>query len=238
MYPPKTSFQFAPKRTLLQPSIKGLITAGIVILTLAPTLFARDESVLARVTVYWAKGGSGSDRDTRAHKCSTGLRLRAGHCAVDPKKIPYGSRVVLPTGETLAAVDTGSAVKNRKAARQSGRSSYERNALVIDRFFETKGQALTWANSHPPFMPIRVVRPLSATAQPQLVSRSTAQQPQLASGSTAQPQLASRSQPLITWSPKPVVASSTNTSKSSTPKKLLVATAPAPVKSRLSTIGR
>jgi hypothetical protein len=217
MYPPKTSFQFAPKRTLLQPSIKGLIAAGFVILMLTPTLFARDESVLARVTVYWAKGGSGSDRDTRAHKCSTGLRLRAGHCAVDPKKIPYGSRVLLPNGETLAAVDTGSAVKNCKAARQSGRTSYERNALVIDRFFETKGQALTWANSHPPFMPIRVVRPLRATDQPQL---------------------ASRSQPLITWSPKPVVASSTNTSKSSAPKKLLVATAPAPVKSRLSTIGR
>jgi len=237
MYPLQLPFQFAPKRTLSQPPIKGLITAGIVILMLAPTLFARDESVLARVTVYWAKGGSGSDRDTRAHKCSTGLRLRAGHCAVDPRKIPYGSRVLLPNGETLAAVDTGSAVKNRKAARQSGRTSYERNALVIDRFFETKGQALTWANSHPPFMPIRVVRPLRATAQPQLASRATGQA-QLASRSTAQPQLASRSQPLITWSPKPVVASSTNTSKSSTPKKLLVATAPAPVKSRLSTIGR
>ena len=227
MYPRQLPFQFAPKRTLSQPPHKGLITAGIVILMLAPTLFARDESVLARVTVYWAKGGSGSDRDTRAHKCSTGLRLRAGHCAVDPRKIPYGSRVLLPNGETLAAVDTGSAVKNRKAARQSGRTSYERNALVIDRFFETKGQALTWANSHPPFMPIRVVRPFRATAQPELASHAT-----------AQPQLASRSQPLITWSPKPVVASSTNTSKSSTPKKLLVATAPAPVKSRLSTIGR
>ena len=229
MLPPQPSIQFAPKRTLSQPPIKGLITAGIVILMLAPTLFARDESVLARVTVYWAKGGSGSDRDTRAHRCSTGLRLRAGHCAVDPRKIPYGSRVVLPTGETLAAVDTGSAVKNRKAARQSGRTSYERSALVIDRFFETKRQALAWANTHPPFMPIRVVRPLRAAAQPQLASRAT-----------AQPQLASRSQPLITWGPKVVVASSTNTSKSSTTTKSLVATAtaPAPVKSRLSTIGR
>jgi hypothetical protein len=239
MLPPQPSIQFAPKRTLSQPPIKGLITAGVVILMLAPTLFARDESVLARVTVYWAKGGSGSDRDTRAHRCSTGLRLRAGHCAVDPRKIPYGSRVVLPTGETLAAVDTGSAVKNRKAARQSGRTSYERSALVIDRFFETKRQALAWANTHPPFMPIRVVRPLRAAAQPQLASRATAQ-PQLASRVTAQSQLASRSQPLITWGPKVVVASSTNTSKSSTTTKSLVATAtaPAPVKSRLSTIGR
>jgi hypothetical protein len=119
----------------------------------------RDESLLARVTVYWAKGGKGSDRYTRRHQSAIGQRLRTGHCAVDPRKIPYGSSVVLPTGETLAAVDTGTAVKNRKAARQSGRTTYERNALVVDRFFETKRQALAWANSHPLFMPIRVVRP-------------------------------------------------------------------------------
>jgi hypothetical protein len=40
-----------------------------------------------------------------------------------------------------------------------GRRSAERNALVVDRFFETKQQALTWANSHPPFMSLQVVQP-------------------------------------------------------------------------------
>jgi 3D (Asp-Asp-Asp) domain-containing protein len=128
---------------------------------LAPAVLAKDDSQLARVTVYWASGGSGSDRNTRNHRCATGTRLRAGHCAVDPRHIPYGSRVLLPNGETLAAVDTGGAVRNRKAARLGGRTPSEKQALVIDRFFETKGQALAWANSHPAFMPIRIVRPNS-----------------------------------------------------------------------------
>src|SRR3954463_2439700 len=85
--------------------------------------FAYEQSVLARVTVYWARGGRGSDRYTRQHKCAlSGTRLRTGHCAVDPRRIPYGSNVVLPDGSKLAAVDTGSAVRTRKAARQSGRT--------------------------------------------------------------------------------------------------------------------
>ena len=119
--------------------------------------------MLARVTVYWAKGGAGSDRYTRQHKCATGLRLQTGHCAVDPTKIAYGSRVVFPDGTTLAAVDTGTAVKNRKAARLSGQSAYERNAIVIDRFFENKRQALSWASRNPLFMTVRVVPPAQAT---------------------------------------------------------------------------
>src|SRR5438309_11926681 len=105
----------------------------------------RSNSLLARVTVYWAHGERGADRYTRKHKSATGQRLQQGHCAVDTRKIPYGSRVVLPDGSTLAAVDTGSAVRNRKAARRLGRSRDERNALVIDKFFETKRQALAWA---------------------------------------------------------------------------------------------
>src|SRR6186713_302732 len=92
------------------------------------------QTLLARVTVYWASGGKGSDRYTRKHKCATGLRLKAGHCAVDPAKIPYGSNVILPDGTSLAAVDTGTAVKNRKAARVLGRTPTEKNAVVIDRF--------------------------------------------------------------------------------------------------------
>jgi 3D (Asp-Asp-Asp) domain-containing protein len=119
----------------------------------------REQALLARVTVYWAKGGSGSDGYTRQHKCATGLRLQTGHCAVDPKKIAYGSRVIFPDGTTLAAVDTGTAVKNRKAARRSGHTIYEQNAIVIDRFFETKRQALSWAGRNPLFMTVRVVPP-------------------------------------------------------------------------------
>jgi 3D (Asp-Asp-Asp) domain-containing protein len=137
--------------------VKRLLLVVFIGLALADNSFARDNSLLARVTVYWARGGRGGDRYTRQHKSATGLRLQQGHCAVDPKRIPYGSRVVLPDGTALSAVDTGSAVRNRKAARRSGRTHYERNAIVIDKFFETKRQALAWANSNPPFVSVKVI---------------------------------------------------------------------------------
>jgi len=138
------------------------IVAGLFLL-LAPGVSAREhsareKSVLARITVYWASGGGGSDHWTRQHRCATGARLRAGHCAVDPRRIPYGSKVTLPDGPLLA-VDTGSAVVSRKAARRSGRTALERNALVIDRFFETKRQALNWASRNPSFMLVQVSPP-------------------------------------------------------------------------------
>jgi 3D (Asp-Asp-Asp) domain-containing protein len=138
--------------------MKRFLIAFLLMLLLAPHGFARDQSVLARVTVYWASGGGGSDRWTRRHICSTGARLAAGHCAVDPRRIPYGSRVTLPDA-TLLAVDTGSAVVSRKAARRAGRTALERGALVIDRFFETKQQAVSWANRNPYFMFVRVSPP-------------------------------------------------------------------------------
>jgi len=138
--------------------MRRLIRIIALILLLAPGAFAREQSLLARVTVYWAGDGCGSDRFTQQHKCATGMRLHSGHCAVDPRRIPYGSQVVFPDG-ACTAVDTGTAVINRKAARKAGRTVYERNAVVIDRFFETKGEALSWANEHPLFMNVRVVPP-------------------------------------------------------------------------------
>jgi 3D (Asp-Asp-Asp) domain-containing protein len=138
--------------------MKRFLFAFLLMLLLAPAGFAREQSILARVTVYWAGGGGGSDRWTRRHICSTGVRLASGHCAVDPRRIPYGSRVTLPDA-TLLAVDTGSAVVSRKAARRAGRTAVEKNALVIDRFFETKQQALNWAGRNPYFMFVRVFPP-------------------------------------------------------------------------------
>lgn len=144
----------------------AFVLAGL----LAPSGFAREQSLLARVTVYWASGGRGSDHWTRRHVCATGARLQAGHCAVDPRHIPYGSRVMLPDA-TLVAVDTGSAVVSRKAARRAGRTAQERSALVIDRFFETKQQALNWARRNPYFMFVRI-------SPPNLRSGSSFTQPQ------------------------------------------------------------
>ena len=101
----------------------------IFLLSLATTAFAREESVLARVTSYWAGEGS--------KFASTGRRLRPGHCAVDPKRIPYGSKVVFPDA-VCTAVDTGTAVVSRKAARLCGRTASQLKAIVVDRFFDTK----------------------------------------------------------------------------------------------------
>jgi 3D (Asp-Asp-Asp) domain-containing protein len=151
----------------LEVPVKKLIAPFLFITLFSPPAFAvlaRENPTMARVTVYWARGGSGSDRWTRQHKCSTGARLREGHCAVDPRKIPYGSQVVLPDGTKLQAVDTGSAVRTRRAARLSGRTSVERNAIVIDRFFETKRQALAWASRNPMFVSVQIAHPsFSAT---------------------------------------------------------------------------
>ena len=151
--------------------MKRLVLLLLFGVTAGANGFTGDKSLLARVTVYWAQGGHGADQYTRQHKSATGTRLRQGHCAVDPKKIPYGSHVVLPDGTTLSAVDTGTAVRNRKAARRSGRTNYERNAVVIDKFFETKRQALAWANSNPPFVSVKVIPPNTATvAKPNITN--------------------------------------------------------------------
>lgn len=126
----------------------ALLTIGFLIVQAVDAL---DQWTLARVTCYWR-----AENQLRA--ASNGARLRIGHCAVDPTKIPYGSRVVLGN-EELIAVDTGPAVVSRKAARLSGRTKEERDAMVIDRYFETKSQALAWEKAHPHFMKVRVIAP-------------------------------------------------------------------------------
>jgi 3D (Asp-Asp-Asp) domain-containing protein len=126
---------------------------------LASTGVARGESILARVTSYWA-GES-------PKYASTGRRLRAGHCAVDPKRIPYGSKVVFPD-LACTAVDTGPAIVSRKAARLCGRTASQLKAIVVDRFFETKQEAMAWMKAHPHFMTLQIVRPGSDSEPPEL----------------------------------------------------------------------
>jgi 3D (Asp-Asp-Asp) domain-containing protein len=131
---------------------KGMkyILTTIAFAFLFPALiFAGEDSFLARITVYWPGEG-------QLRACSNGARLRAGHCAVDPKRIPFGSRVLFPDAACIA-VDSGPDVVNRKAARVTGRTVSQRNAIVIDRFFESKEAALSWESRHPHFMTVRVV---------------------------------------------------------------------------------
>jgi 3D (Asp-Asp-Asp) domain-containing protein len=215
-------------------TVKRFIAATGLALLFVPPVFARTrvapeqqrgQSLLARVTVYWAGGGRGSDSYTRRHQCSTGVRLRVGHCAVDPRRIPYGSKVVLLDG-VYTAVDTGRAVINRKAARRAGRTASERNAPVIDCFFETKRQALSWANAHPAFMTVQVVAPncyrttpaqrpqVSKQPVPQVAAGNIPQTKRIAGGKQAAPQVASGTVPQTKWiaggkQPAPQVAAGT-----------------------------
>ena len=106
------------------------------------------KSRLARLTVYWPEEG---DHYTRRRMSSTGVYLREGHCAVDPKVIPYGSVVKIPGMGEYVAVDTGPAVVSRRAARTAGRTSHERKALVVDIFCSSRSQARAFEENAPEF---------------------------------------------------------------------------------------
>ena len=133
-----------------------LFYAFAFFLVLVWPALAREEVALARITGYRAHGKGGSG----ACAASTGARLHIGHCAVDPKRIPYGSKVVFPDA-TCTAVDTAPGVVSRKSARICGRTAAQRNAIVIDRFFATKRDAVVWSKAHPQFMMVRIVSPRS-----------------------------------------------------------------------------
>ena len=124
------------------------MTVGLI-LSFACQPLASDHTALARVTVYWPGEGSGRSA------AWNGAQLREEHCAVDPKKIPYGSKITFGDTECLA-VDTGPDVVKRRAARLSGRTAIERSAIVIDRFFHTRQRALAWESAHPHFMMVRI----------------------------------------------------------------------------------
>lgn len=110
-----------------------------------------ERSAVVRVTAYWKEEG-------QSRAAWNGAKLHNGHCAVDPKKIPYGSKILLGD-EELVAVDTGPAVVSRLAARRAGRTAQERSAVVVDRYFQTKSEAVAWQKSHPHFMTARITPP-------------------------------------------------------------------------------
>jgi hypothetical protein len=119
-------------------------TAGMAHKTVSIPMGPANGGRLARVTAYWPSEG---DYYTRHGVASTGVRLHDGHCAVDPNIIPYGSVVAIAGLGTFLAVDTGTAVIERTAAREAGHTYAEKHALVIDLFFESRraGEAFTSA---------------------------------------------------------------------------------------------
>lgn len=104
----------------------------ILLLALASHVIA-GQTIKARVTAYYDQ-----DHWSRSKVSATGLMLRDGVCAVDPKVIPYGTHLKI-NGEIYIAADTGRAVKNRTAAVKDGKTVEEKQALVID-LYKPNGQ--------------------------------------------------------------------------------------------------
>jgi len=72
------------------------------------------KKIKVRITGYWP----GEDEWSSRYQSSTGTKLRAGrHCAVDPDIIPLWSKIRILNGKReWVAVDTGTAVKSKKAS--------------------------------------------------------------------------------------------------------------------------
>lgn len=102
-----------------------------------------------RLTVYWAKGGD-TDSDSAKLKSSTGYTLKQGESiAVDPRIIPYTKEVLIPNVGLVKAVDTGTAVKQKRAS--GGKLP------VIDVFFLHKKDAIRFANNNPKVVKVAII---------------------------------------------------------------------------------
>ena len=112
------------------------------------TTFCYSEEYMARITYYWPNNGG-----QVGYQTSTGKKPICGKTvAVDPKIIPYGSRVKIPQmGLTTTAIDTGSAVKARSASKKLGK-----NNIVIDVFCANFKIAQQRIKNYPMFMKVIV----------------------------------------------------------------------------------
>jgi len=105
--------------------------------------------ITVRLTVYWARGGD-TDYYSSKKRSSTGYTLKQGESiAVDPRIIPYRKEVIIPNVGLVKAVDTGTAVKAKKAS--GGKLP------VIDVFFEHKKDAMLFANRYPKVVKVAVL---------------------------------------------------------------------------------
>ena len=99
------------------------------------------QDYIARVTYYWT-----------GHQTSTGAKPKSGHTiAVDPKIIPYGSKVHIPLmKKTYVAQDCGPDVIRKKASRGKN--------IVVDVYCSSKAEAQGYIKRFPMYMPIKVIK--------------------------------------------------------------------------------
>jgi 3D (Asp-Asp-Asp) domain-containing protein len=106
------------------------------------------KEIKVRLTAYWAKG-SDTDSDTAKRRSSTGATLKPNKSvAVDPRIIPYFSKLYIPNLGFRFAHDTGTDVIRKKASH----GKYP----VVDIFFMTEKEAMRFVNNNPKIVKIAV----------------------------------------------------------------------------------
>ena len=106
------------------------------------------KEIKVRITTYWAKGGDTDDWSAK-RQSSTGVRLKPNvSVAVDPRIIPYFSRLYIPNLGFRYAHDTGTDVIRKKASN----GKYP----IIDIFFLHKKDAIRFANNNPKIVKVKV----------------------------------------------------------------------------------
>jgi 3D (Asp-Asp-Asp) domain-containing protein len=106
------------------------------------------KEIKVRLTAYWARG-SDTDSWSARRQSSTGATLKPNKSvAVDPRIIPYFSKLYIPNLGFRFAHDTGTAVINKKASK----GKYP----VVDIFFMTEKEAMRFVNNNPKVVKVAV----------------------------------------------------------------------------------
>ena len=106
------------------------------------------KEIKVRLTAYWAKG-SDTDSWSAKRQSSTGATLKPNRSvAVDPKIIPYFSKLYIPNLGFRFAHDTGTDVIRKKASH----GQYP----VVDIFFMTEKEAMRFVNNNPKVVKVAV----------------------------------------------------------------------------------
>ena len=106
------------------------------------------KEIKVRLTAYWAKG-SDTDSWSAKRQSSTGATLKPNKSvAVDPRIIPYFSKLYIPNLGFRFAHDTGTDVIRKKASH----GQYP----VVDIFFMTEKEAMRFVNNNPKVVKVAV----------------------------------------------------------------------------------
>ena len=106
------------------------------------------KEIKVRLTAYWAKG-SDTDSWSARRQSSTGATLKPNRSvAVDPKIIPYFSKLYIPNLGFRFAHDTGTDVIRKKASH----GKYP----IVDIFFMTEKEAMRFVNNNPKVVKVAV----------------------------------------------------------------------------------